>query len=310
MRLKNILFYIFIGILVLLVGALLINYRSDISVDDLKKKYANENSKFVDIEGVQVHYRDEGKGEVILLLHGTAASLHTWDVWTETLKKDFRVIRLDLPAFGLTGPNQKHDYTLNYYLNFLNQFLKKLKIDSCNIAGNSLGGHLSWEYALKYPTQIKKMILIDPAGYPTARKIPWVFRLAQTPVVNQIVRNITPKFLFKNNLLQVYADDSKITEDLVNRYYELGLRTGNRDAFIARANTKPETNYKQLPQIKTPTLIQWGKEDSWIPVTLAQNFKNDMPNAQVRIYENAGHVPMEEISEITVKDARLFLKDK
>lgn len=96
---------------------------------------------------------------------------------------------------------------------------------------------------------------------------------------------------------------------VLNRYYELGLRTGNRQAFIDRVNTKQNIDLSRLQRIQAPTLIMWGKQDAWIPVEHAAQFQSAIQNAKVLIYDQAGHIPMEEIPELTVKDVISFLKN-
>ena len=135
------------------------------TIDELKEKYTYETSNFVVIDGLDIHYCDEGEGEIILLVHGTFSSLHSFDDWNDLLVKQFRVIRMDLPGFGLTGPHPDHLYSIDDYSDFLNSFLEKLQIKSCSIAGNSLGGWLSWEFAIKYQNRVDKLVLIDSAGY-------------------------------------------------------------------------------------------------------------------------------------------------
>jgi len=299
---------LFLGVLLLLLIVLGVYFRFDIAPDTLKAKYANGVSQFIEIDSMPVHYRIEGKGEMLILIHGTSSSLHTWDVWTEKLKGDFQVMRMDLPAFGLTGPDPQSRYEIKDYVSFLDKLLAKLNIKKCHLAGNSLGGQIAWEFALAHPDKVDKLILIDAGGIPTDKPRPWVFRLAQMPVLNQIVRYVTPRFFFKKNLTQVYADPEKITEDLITRYYELARREGNRQAFIERAKVNSKSNYEQLSKIKNPTLIQWGRQDTWIPLSSGQRFAEDLPNNELIIYENAGHVPMEEIPEKTAEDALTFLK--
>jgi pimeloyl-ACP methyl ester carboxylesterase len=293
------------GVLITLFVLLCWGVRFDIPIEKLKAKYANAHSRFVEIEGMQVHYRIEGKGMPLVLLHGTGASLHTWDKWVEALKPHYQVIRLDLPAFGLTGAHPQHAYTGKDYVRVLHSFLEKINIDSCYLGGNSLGGYVSWQYTLAYPAQVKKLLLIDAAGYPNSNPKPWVFWAARTPILNQVLQYITPEFVFRNNLQQVYEDDSKITDSLVTRYYELGLRAGNRPAFVARCKVEPDENYKKMSQIKIPVLIQWGEKDTWIPVSHTQLFQKDLPQATTIIYPKVGHIPMEELPEKTVQD---FLK--
>jgi pimeloyl-ACP methyl ester carboxylesterase len=127
----------------------------DIPVEELKLEYANEQSEFMELNGLSVHYRDEGEGMPVVLVHGTAASLHTWDDWTNTLKEHYRVIRMDIPAFGLTGPDPKGDYSIDGYVGFLAQFLDQLHIDSMYLAGNSLGGNIAWNFASEHPDKVK-----------------------------------------------------------------------------------------------------------------------------------------------------------
>ncbi|WP_035727728.1 alpha/beta fold hydrolase [Eisenibacter elegans] len=306
---KKKLAYFFLILIALLAAALLWFAKADIPVETLKERYTNEASQFVRIQGMDVHYRVEGQGaHTVVLLHGTGASLHTWEPWVDSLKADFKVVTLDLPAFGLTGPHPKADYSLDAYVAFLYEFTQALKLESFHLGGNSLGGGIAWNYTLAHPEQVLSLVLVDASGYPSNRKSPWVFRLARQGGLNQIVRYVTPKFFFKKNLLDVYADPNKVTDALVERYYELGLREGNRQAFIDRSKTTYTNRADQIPNIRQPTLIQWGREDRWIPLEHGERFAEDLPNARLVVYDNAGHVPMEEIPAETAADVKRFLK--
>ena len=274
---------------------------SDISVEDLKKEYANEHSKFVEIDQMQVHYRDEGNGFPIILIHGTGSSLHTWDSWTNELKKTNRVIRMDLPAFGITGPNATADYSINSYTNFLHQFLQKIKVDKFHLAGNSLGGNIAWNYALAHPQKVEKLVLIDASGLPTNKPQPAVFKMAKTPVLNSLFLFVTPKFFIKKNMKEVYADETKITNELITRYHKMALRFGNRQAFIDRARMDfkmgSKANLEKLKSVNTPTLLIWGAKDNWIPLDNGKRMDKALPNSKLVVLENSGHVPMEENPE-------------
>lgn len=102
--------------LVALVGVgVALSWAPDRPVETLTGRWAPPPSQFVSIEGMQMHLRDEGPrtdSQPIVLLHGTSASLHTWDGWTEALKSGRRVIRMDLPGFGLTGPMPDGNYQI------------------------------------------------------------------------------------------------------------------------------------------------------------------------------------------------------
>jgi len=302
-----------IGISILLLVLIYKVSYADISLEELKKEYANEQSEFVEINGMQVHYRDEGNGFPIVLMHGTAASLHTYDAWTKQLSKEYRVIRLDLPAFGLTGPNKNADYSIESYTKFLSQFLEKIKVDKFYLAGNSLGGNIAWNYAAEYPEKVLKLILIDASGLPTFTPQPPIFKMAKTPILNSLFLYITPKFIIRKNIEQVYADKLKVTDALVTRYHKMSLRTGNRKAFIERAktdfNVAEKVNLVKLKSIKTPTLLIWGAKDTWIPLGNGKRMDSMLPNSKLVILENSGHVPMEENPKESLEFLKSFLNE-
>ncbi|MBL4752353.1 MAG: alpha/beta hydrolase [Flavobacteriales bacterium] len=256
---------------------------------------------------MMVHYRDEGEGKVILLIHGTFASLHTYDKWTKSLKKKYRVIRMDLPGFGLTGPTRNGKYTINTYIRFLTKFLDNLDVKKCHIAGSSLGGWLAWEFSAKYPKRVDRLILIGSAGYFIDQRLPLPFLMAQTPLLRRFMKHITPKTLVARFVKEVFGNPEKVTDELIDRYYDMLTRRGNRDAFIALANTKFVMHVEKVRKIKALTLIMWGGNDSWVSVKNAEAFEKDLPRSKTVIYEGVGHIPMEEIPGKSVRDLHKFL---
>jgi pimeloyl-ACP methyl ester carboxylesterase len=303
-------FYVILIVIILLIkGAV----YADISADDLKKEYANEHSKFIEIDEMQVHYRDEGKGVPIVLVHGTASSLHTWDAWTKELTKNYRVIRMDLPAFGITGPNKNADYSIKAYTAFLDQFLTKINVDSFYLVGNSLGGNIAWNYTAEHPKKIEKLILVDASGLPTNKPQPAIFKMAKTPVLSSLFLYVTPKFFIKKNMKEVYGDKSKLTDSLVTRYHKMALRVGNRQAFIDRAKIDfklgAKVNVDKLKSIQTPTLLIWGAKDTWIPLDSGKRMDRILPNSKLVVLKNSGHVPMEENPTESVEILKAFLND-
>jgi len=284
-------------------------YTPDKPLEELKAEWTYDNSKFIEVQGLPVHYRVNGTGEPLVLIHGTGASLHTWEEWTKILEKDFKVISLDMPAFGLTGPNQTGKYSLKYYAEFLDEFLSKIGVTSCHIGGNSLGGSISWRYAAMFPEKVKKLLLLDAGGYPSEeeKEPPLAFRLASNPILSKILLTVTPRSLFESSMKEVYHNDELVTEELIDRYYELYLREGNRQAFVDRVKNISYTDPSLIATITAPTLIQWGKTDEWIPVANAYKFQKDITGSEVIVYDNAGHLPMEEIPKKSAMDARAFL---
>lgn len=282
--------------------------KSDIPVEELKKEYTNTESKFIEINGMQAHYRIEGNGPHVILLHGTAASLHTWKSWVDVLQDSFTVLTVDIPGFGLTGADPNHDYSTKAYNAFLNEITQKLSIEHFHLGGNSLGGYISWNYALDHPERVDKLILVDAAGFP--HESPSIFKLIRNPILAPIIKRIGVRSLIESNLQEVYYDDSKITEQLIDRYYAMSLRAGNRDALIARVKRQDINRVDQLDQIEEPTLLMWGEADLWVPFEDAMKFDQAIPNSKIISYKDAGHIPMEEKPVQSAQDALDFLLEK
>lgn len=295
-------------VLLLSAGAL---YVPDKTVAELSPRWAVVPSQFMTVDGQQVHIRDEGlKSDPvpIVLLHGTSASLHTWQGWTEALQQKRRVIRFDLPAFGLTGPFNNRDYSIEHYTKFVQQVLAQLKVEQYVLAGNSLGGNIAWHVAVVAPQQVKQLILVDAAGYPyQAKSIPIGFRIAQIPVLNKMMEYTLPRNMVEASVRNVYADPNKVSSELVDRYYDLTLREGNRQALVDRFKQISASDSEKVKQLTMPTLILWGKQDQLIPVEYAQHFQQDIKGSQLVVFDNLGHVPHEEDPQQTVSAVMKFL---
>ena len=299
--------------LLFIIAVIIMFGHRDIPLNELKIKYANSSSSFIAVNGMDVHFRDEGLQTdtiPIVLIHGTGASLHTFNAWSDRLKKSHRIIRMDLPAYGLTGPFPDGNYTMAHYTTFLKDFLTALNIKQCVLAGNSLGGAIAWNFTLEQPSMVTKLILIDASGYPIASKsVPIAFSLAKIPVINKLLTFITPRFLVRSSVENVYFDSSKVTDLVVERYFNLTLRAGNRKAFVDRLKTPKDTStYNNIKYIQQPTLILWGSQDLLIPVENAYKFQEDLPNNTLVILENTGHTPMEESPLESLAPVLNFLK--
>ena len=284
---------------ILLAGAFLLSScDSDIPVAQLKAKYQKANSAFIDIDGVTVHYIMEGRMDdslPIVFIHGTSASLHTWDTLSSLLKTNKKIIRLDLPAFGLTGPNRLNQYSFNFYNQFLDEFLLKLNVTKCIVAGNSLGGSIAWNYAIASPNKVKQLILLDASGYPKKdEKGSLGFKLAGIPVLNQALKHISPISLIRKSLEDAFYNKSLVTEQMVHQYHDMLLREGNRAAVLELFQHPMKADATKIKMITQPTLIIWGKEDQLISYKNAALFKQDIRNSQMLVLDKVGHIPMEE----------------
>jgi hypothetical protein len=313
-RMSKALGFIAIAFVLLLVVGLTVFGQRDIPVEKLKLKYATGASSFMPLMGMQVHYRSEGNPAdslPLVLIHGTSASLHTWDSLVKILVATThkRIVRMDLPAFGLTGPNPENKYPSAYYTLFIDSFLQALHINQCILGGNSLGGAIAWQYAVAHPDKISQLILIDAAGYPIKNeKGSLGFKIASMPIINNLLLVVTPKSLVKKSLETVFYDPALITEATVTRYHEMLLSAGNRRAALSLFQNRVAQDATKIKSIAAPTLILWGDHDQLISVGNAYLFQKDLKNNALVVLKNVGHIPMEESPHSVAEAITGFIK--
>lgn len=304
-----------IGVLALVALAgvgVALTWAPDRPVEALKARWAPWPSRFIEVEGMSVHLRDEGPrtdGTPLVLLHGTSASLHTWDGWVDALKGERRVIRIDLPGFGLTGPAPDGDYHLARYSRFVGALLDDLGLKQVVLAGNSFGGQVAWKFAADAPDRVARLVLVDAAGYPyRPESVPLVFRMARIPVLEPLMTHTLPRSMVESSVRNVYGDPARVTPELVDRYHELALREGNRGALVQRFRQSPGGEFtEQIPRIKAPTLILWGGRDRLIPLENGQRFGREIAGSKLVVFDTLGHVPHEEDPVATAAALKVFL---
>lgn len=304
--------YSIVTILVVLSLLIIVIGEKDISREQLKSKYAQSPSKFIPVMGMQVHYRDEGNKEdttPLLFIHGTSSSLNTWDSLVKLMPSHKRIIRLDMPAFGLTGPNPENEYSYQYYSQFLYAFVNELNIKQCIVAGNSLGGGIAWHFALAYPKQVHQLILIDASGYPKLNeKGSLGFTLARIPILNNLLLFVTPKLLVKKSVEDAFANKTLVTEERITRYHDLLLAEGNRRAALSIFKNEMEQEHEKIKDIQQPTLIIFGEKDQLINSQYAYLFQRDIKGSIAFVLRGVGHIPMEEAPIETAKIMNDFIK--
>ena len=221
-----------------------------------------------------------------------------------------RVISFDLPGFGLTGPNAAGDYRGDTYARFVLQLMDALKVQRFVIAGNSLGGEVAWRTALMAPERVTKLILVDAAGLdfePTS--VPIGFMLARVPVLNHVIDWVLPRPLVVSSVQSVYGDPAKVSEALVDRYYQLTLREGNRRALVQRLQQNERgADAGRIRELKLPTLILWGGRDRLIPPDVGRRFAADIAGSELVVFDDLGHVPQEEDPQRSVVIVEAFLR--
>lgn len=306
-----------IGVLLMLTAlAVALSRAPDRAVETLVARWAPPPSDFIDVGGQIVHLRDEGPRDdatPLVLLHGTSSSLHTWEGWVKGLRGRKRVITFDLPGFGLTGPfsgrYRPDDYRGDTLARFVIDVLDQLRVQRFAIGGNSMGGEIAWRVASLVPQRVDKLILVDASGPAfTPESVPIGFIVARIPVLNRLGEHLLPRALVAQGLVNTYGHAERVTNELVDRYYELTLRDGNRRALGLRMQQLERGEHvARIAALKLPTLILWGGRDRLIPPAVADAFQRLIAGSELERFDDLGHLPHEEDPAATLPAVLRFL---
>jgi pimeloyl-ACP methyl ester carboxylesterase len=301
-----------IAVVALLALAAVVIVRPDIAADTVDTQYATQHSKFATLrDGTRMHYWDRGPKDAppLVLIHGSYDCADTWELWAPQLERDFRLIVPDLPAHGLTGKTVVDDYSIGAMVASVHGLLQELGISRASLAGNSMGGNVSWRFALAHPEMVERLVLVDASGYPGRRDL--VTPQGNNPVMSFLRRYGNPARYVREGLVKAVGEDhtALITDARVERSVAHLRRAGTRDAHRKRAAQRAADKepFERIPEIKQPTLVMWGDKDALIPVEHAQRFARDLPSAKLVIYEGIDHMPQLENPERSVADAKAFL---
>jgi pimeloyl-ACP methyl ester carboxylesterase len=260
------------------------------------------------VSGVRLRLRDTGPRDApaVILLHGFGASLDTWEPWAKVLSSRYRVIRLDLPGFGLTGPDPTGDYSDARTLAVIGGLMDQLALLRAALIGNSLGGRFAWEFAARYPARVTHLILISPDGFASPG-----FEYGKAPEVPLLLEAmpwVGPRSLVRANLEPAYADPKALTEATLTRYRDMLLAPGVRRAILDRTRQTVLTDPSaRLKSITAPTLLLWGKQDHMIPIGNSADYLRLMLHAMLLRLPDLGHVPFEEAPERALPPVERFL---
>jgi len=261
----------------------------------LEARYAAPPSAFVTLEGARLHVRDTGPrdGPPVLLLHGFGSSLHTWDQWAALLEADRRVIRLDLPGFGLTGADPTGDYSDLRAVALLEGLLDRLGVAQADVVGSSMGGRIAWRFAAERPARVRKLVLMAPDGFASAGFT--YDRPAGVPLLMRALPYTLPMPLLRGGVAPAYADAASLTESALERYRDMMIAPGVRHAILDRMATHvlvPPEPF--LRRIAAPVLLLWGESDRMVPAAHAADYARELPDSRTVVLPGLGHVPMEE----------------
>lgn len=304
-----------LGVLAALFVIAFLFFRTpDTDAEEMRAKYGSEPSQYVELSnGMTVHLRDEGPRDAmpIILLHGSNADLHTWQPWVEALRDDNRVIRYDQRGHGLTGPAPDDDYTLDGFTGDIQLVADALGLEQFVLGGNSMGGWISAGYALEHQDRLAGLMLVDASGPPIERDgpPPLGFRIAQTPVLRDVARHFMQRSIFEQSFHQSVSNKDIITDEEIDRYWELARYPGNREATMNRfATPRRVFTAEEIATLDLPTLVMWGEEDSLIPLSAGDWYAEHLPAETYITYPGIGHIPQQELAEQSADDVRTWLE--
>lgn len=270
-------------------------WTPDLERAELEKRYVASKPQITEVDGLQVHYKETGPegAPALLLLHGFGSSLQAWDDWSVKLEQKYRVIRLDLPGFGLTGASPANDYSEEKDLATLTHFADKLGLEKFSVMGHSMGGKMAWSLAASQPERVQALVLMAPDGFPQAKDIGT--KPYEVPAVMGLIKYVFPKYLVRKSIEPAFSDAGALNDALVNRYFDMLRAPGVRGAILNRSNQTIYTDpVPRLKAIKAPTLLIWGEQDQMIPSTNAQSYAHVLSNSTTVIVPKLGHLLQEE----------------
>ena len=283
-------------------------WTPDLERAELEKRYVASSPQMLDVDGLKVHYKETGPqaAPALLLMHGFGSSLQAWDDWSLKLEQKYRVIRLDLPGFGLTGASPANDYSEEKDLAILTHFADKLGLEKFSIIGHSMGGKMAWTLAASQPERVQALVLMAPDGFPEAKDIGT--KPYEVPAVMGLIKYFLPKYLVRKSIEPAFAEADALSDARVNRYYDMLRAPGVRAAILERSNQTIYTDpVPRLKAIKAPTLLIWGEQDQMIPSTNAKSYASVLSNSTTVLVPKLGHLLQEEQPEKGLTAVMQFL---
>lgn len=266
-------------------------------------------------EPVKLHFTSLGHGRTLLFLHGFGANSYSWSKVAQSLAQDHRLILLDLKGHGASPKPDDDAYSLHDHAAAVTAFIMENALQDVTLVGHSLGGGIALLVALKLASQVRNplsaLILIDSVAYD--QPLPAFIRILRIPVLAQLSVWLVPDRLKTRQVLKLaYHNSDKITDETVEAYSAPLSLPGAHQALIqtARQIIPPDIEEISLRygDIRVPTLLVWGQHDRIVPLHIGERLHGAIPNSELIVIENAGHVPQEESPEPTLDAIRKFLR--
>ena len=246
--------------------------------------------KTIAVFGQSIHYFDIGSGPVVVLLHGLGSRKEDWLPVLEPMAQKYRLLVPDQIGFGRSD-KPLLDYSVQTYVDFLNEFLRQLKVEKASLVGESLGGWIAALYVAEigggaHLVPVEKLVLVDAAGLKQDQPIP----------------DLNPSSLvaMRGVMEAVFYDTSWVNEDALRKIFtdKLAVHDGYTvRSFLGNPTREKERLDERLGSIKAPTLVVWGKQDKLLPITSGERYAAGIAGAKMVSFEKCGHVPAVEKTE-------------
>ena len=305
------------GVVIAMIGAWIIYARQGGLLADPATAftlYGGPPSRFIDIDGTRIHYRDEGRGDVIILMHGSRANLQQWDGWTKELAPRHRIIRFDSLGHGLTGADGRDDYSAARQLLLLDELATRLGATRFILGGTSSGATVAVRYAATHPERVRALLLSTvPLRLPNANHVGHLDG-AVFWFHDKVLHAYGTDLFWRAFLRSIYGDPSKVSDEIVTRYRILNTQPDQQRQFEARlASWRKEggadRDYALAAKVVAPVLVQWGAAGPVIPSAMHRDIADAFRGTDVKVitYPNLGHKLVMEDPTATARDVELFL---
>jgi len=264
------------------------------SDNELKARYANDGSMFTTVDSVPLRYKDEGTGPALILIHGAFGNLNMWNDWAEILSTNYRIIRIDDPPEGLSGPDPSGQFGHDRNVELVRQLAAKLNVPRFAIGGTSRGAVVSYRYAAKYPEQITHLILVNTPVLPQAApSSPNFLRFARG--LSNVLGRYEPEFYWQSFLEFLFFDPTKVTDRLVKEYADFNNRVGKESREeIVRSGAKRDVEEisRLIGSIRAPTLIIASQSNAALALEDQRAMENMFSSTkpEFRLIKEGGHL--------------------
>ena len=280
------------------------------------EQLADPDSKFIEVNDLNVHYKTYGRGEpVFILLHGFGASLFSWHEVTAPLAEYGTVIAYDRPAFGLTERPMEWEgespYSPQSQVELVIGLMDALGIEKAILVGNSAGGTISMMAALQYPERVQALILVDPAVYAGGGAPSWTRPILNTPQMNRIGPLISRQLQARGPefIELAWHDPSKITPEIMDGYQKpLQAESWDKALWFLTVSSRESRLAERVGELTLPTLVITGDDDRIVPTEQSLKLADELPNAELVVIPQCGHLPHEEHPDLFMQAVTDFLK--